>query len=80
MVVEFKHIPDENVESFRVGLGKAKRGFKQIVEKFYNLTMDRCVECIHIGISVGRGVVHGESQLYKRANTDSEWAETDSLL
>ncbi|KAJ2520121.1 hypothetical protein GGI11_002378, partial [Coemansia sp. RSA 2049] len=80
MVVEFKHIPDDQVESSRAGRGKAKRGFKQISDKHYNMTMARCVECIHIGMSIGRGVVHAESQLYKRDNSDSEWVEVDTLL
>ncbi|KAJ2761759.1 hypothetical protein H4S06_001035, partial [Coemansia sp. BCRC 34490] len=80
MVVEFKHIPDDQVESSRAGRGKAKRGFKQISDKHYNMTMDRCVECIHIGMSIGRGVVHAESQLYKRDSSDAEWVEVDTLL
>ncbi|KAJ2693979.1 hypothetical protein GGH99_000891, partial [Coemansia sp. RSA 1285] len=80
MVVEFKHIPDDQVESSRAGRGKAKRGFKQISDKHYNMTMDRCVECIHIGMSIGRGVVHAEPQLYKRDSSDSEWVEVDALL
>ncbi|KAJ2513141.1 hypothetical protein H4217_006496 [Coemansia sp. RSA 1939] len=80
MVVEFKHIPDDQVESSRAGRGKTKRGFKQISDEHYNMTMDRCVECIHIGMSIGRGVVHAESQLYKRDSADSEWVEVGTLL
>ncbi|KAJ2692699.1 hypothetical protein GGH99_001562 [Coemansia sp. RSA 1285] len=80
MVVEFKHILDDQVGSSRAGRGKAKRGFKQISDKHYNMTMARCVECIHIGMSIGRGVVHAESQLYKRDSSDSQWIEVDTLL
>ncbi|KAJ2654498.1 hypothetical protein IWW48_006059 [Coemansia sp. RSA 1200] len=80
MLVEFKHIPDDTVKSNRVGYGKAKKGLQQIKDKYYSLSMDRCVECIHIGISIGRGAVHAVSQLYMRDSTEEEWIETDSLV